>query len=605
MLSKNMNKKHGLALGALLGLWTGFVAAGCGDDGLARRVEGELVVTAVGTNVRYVEFGPVAPAFYDDSEDIVIDNGGDGELSITALEFIGDDTGYITPKTDLRQTPFTLTPEQSERLNFRLAIPRPADDAPPLACPAPPSDLPVEIDPARYCGQLTIRSNAARGEATQVVYILTNQGGGVLRIEPNVLNFGAPQVGRTQSQTFTIFNDGNGTLVVDSITKSEFSGNSDDNFSIEGFPFPLELQESESVEYTVEFTPETTDEVEGKLIVESNDPSNPMAVVSIRTGAANLAQIEVAPTELQFGEQTETKNVTITNTGSGAALLVTNVAISPRDSAYAVGELNGDTCTPIQGNYQKTIARQNSAVLCVTYTPGGNSNATLTISSNASNAPRVEVDLRAGPASPDAIIDPGNVIFSAAPGERFERELAIRNDGTADLTISGYELQGQLDEAELTLSPDPSGTVVGAGEIVSFTLVYERAENDLGLDVGAIIFNSNNPTELLVNVRNEAQAENFAPTAVITQSPDGAVDAGTAVTLDSADSSTQSGTITYHIWTLLNRPAGSGAEFGLDESAEPSITFTPDVPGRYRVQLVVGSDVGLEGAAVREITVSQ
>lgn len=195
------------------------------------------------------------------------------------------------------------------------------------------------------------------------------------------------------------------------------------------------------------------------------------------------------------------------------------------------------------------------------------------------------------------------MIFDAGLGESVSREFAIFNEGQAPLMLTGYTLQGSLDEMELSIDPDPAGVTIAPDGLAAFTLTYARRADDVGLDQGAILFESNNPVELSFNVRNNIQADAFAPVAVLTQSPDNPVAAGTAVTLDGSGSSSMSGDIEFYTWLLLERPNGSMAALPAVDAEADSVTFTPDVAGRYRVQLTVTSSLQLEGAAVREITV--
>ncbi len=590
-------------------------ASACGDS-LSKRVEGELVVEAGGGGVAlFTQFPAVRPASSGDSmEDIIIKNGGQGTLTITGIDIVADETGYITPKTTIASTPFSLETESTERIVLRLSIPDPNDNLPALKCPEP-VNLPEAIPLERYCGYMDIKSDSRIGDSRKRIYFLVSQTAGMIKVTPTVLTFDNPQVGRELRQKLTITNEStSGDLEIQKITKIDFTAGTSSLFQIDGFPWPVTLSPSETIEYDIVYNPTTTDAVSGRLEIESNDISQGKVTVTVQTGSASAAQIECTPESLLFPQAgpnaPETKEVTCTNTGNGAALLINNFDVRPAaaDDVYTVEfERNGEWM-PWTGGTTDTLARQNSKVYRVIYAPTADTGSvagTLRIQTNASNVPggELEIPLSGNEAAPDGRVSPSSIIFDAQPGDTVERAFSIRNEGLATLAINGFSFTQQLDEAEMSVSPDPAGVRVDPGEIASFLLTYNRMANDVGADQGSILFDTNNQTELSIFVRNNAQDNAFAPVCNIAQDPDGAVTTGTEITLDSADSEPSSGDITYTIWTMVSRPADSTAE--LSGESDAAITLTPDVAGSYRVQLTVGNSLDLECGQVREITVTE
>jgi hypothetical protein len=596
-----------LGLAAVL-VW----GAACGDDGLTKREEGEMIVRANGSDdALFVSFASVGRGFRTDSSpDIEVANGGTATVTITGVDVVTDSTGYITPKTSIPQTPFTIEPDGVLNVKFQLAVPA-STSADPINCPEPTSALPNGIPEDQYCGQVTFRTNARQGAQATTVYLLTNQQGGTLEINPTVVEFNNPLPGQSQTQRVTLRNASDQEeLSISNIYMTNVPTGFDRQFNLCGdvsFITSAPLGKSEAVECEITFTPEQTDEFQGQIVVESDDANNPMKVISVRVGAGTGAQIEVDPDALDFPNGAETQNFNVVNNGI-AALLINDVRLDPSEAeaSYTVGLVVDGACTDEVPRGTTIGGRGGTEVLCVTYEPnGGPTTATVEILSNATNVPNglAEVSLSAGQIEPAARLDPANMIFDAEVGESASREFAIINEGQAALEISGYELQGNLDAEEFEISPDPAGVTVAPGALTSFTLTDNRREDDVGLDQGAIVFLSNNPVDLTFNVRNNIQAEAIAPVADIVQSPDNPVAAGTAITLDGAGSSSETGIVQYYTWTLLDRPTGSAAELPQVAGDATSITFTPDVAGSYRVQLVVTSDQNLEGSAVREITV--
>lgn len=593
----------------------------CGDDGLTRVDRGELVVEAGGGLEAgfFVEFEAPRAGFTREAlNEIIIKNGNLGDLTITRIEVQADTTGYITAKTTIPETPYKMTSEETTTIRFQIQIPNPNLDPEPLACPEAPANLPEGIDPDRYCGEVTI-SSGAPDNLTRRVYFQINSSSGSIAVDPTVLTFDNPQAGRELTQQLSITNEAtDGVLTLQSIDKVDFTGGSDDRFRIDGFGFPNPIQPGETVVYDVIYSAETTDQVTGKLQVKSDDPNRPVVTVTVQTGDSPQAQIEVDRQALVFPEagpgNPETREITVTNTGSAAALVIQNFLITPtaaREAYTVTYDKAGDgTFVPWLNGDNTTIARQNSKVFRVTYEPmsGDSVTGNLRILSNAVNVPNgeVNINLSGGAASPIGAVIPANLIFDVTPGEVDSREFVIQNTGLADLEISGLSFTGTLSGDEFSVSPDPAGVTVAPGELASFTLTYSRMANDIGLDQGSVVFETNDPLmggQLLLNARNNSQDNAISPAPSIAQSPDGTVTVNSSVTLDGTGSDAGSGDIQYYIWTLISRPSGSTAD--LSNANGETVSLTPDVAGNYRVQLIVGNSLSLEGAATRDITVTE
>ncbi|MEL6179823.1 MAG: choice-of-anchor D domain-containing protein, partial [Myxococcota bacterium] len=284
-------------------------ASGCGgDDGIARVERAALSVTVGESGVTgFVSFPIVPPGQNRDAEQgaIVIGNAGsDGSvLTVTSITTIFDSTGYINVRGgSLPEVPFDLSGENKRRITLRLTIPAPAESDEPIACPDPPADLPSTVDSSLYCGQVDIVSNAPE-ENTATIYILVPQSEGEINVEPDVLTFEAPVIGQAIKRSFTITNDStSGELNVDNITLTDFTGGAEDRFSIEGFAWPTTLSPGEQLLYEVTYTPESTDEIQGSIEIESDDPSATTTIVSVRVTSSSTPQIMVSSDSLLFPE---------------------------------------------------------------------------------------------------------------------------------------------------------------------------------------------------------------------------------------------------------------------------------------------------------------
>lgn len=625
MMSKSLTpsaKTSGAAVTLLL-LLMAFVHVACGDDSLEVRDEGEMVVTAAGGDsdtALFINFPNTNAGFNNDSNPVIqVSNGGSAPFTLTRIEWVGDSTGYITLKTPLETDPDTgeyspvdVEPENVKTFQFNLRLPSNQEDNPPLNCPDITqnfAEIPQGIDADRYCGHITFRTNAPRGPKTSTVFFQVNQSDGKLTINPNILNYSAPEINRKQTQTFTFTNEGTGEISIQSINKVEFTTGTSSQFRLEGFcaSLPQPVPAGSPLTCELSFTPEQTEAVVGKLLVKYADPVEREAVITVRTTEGLTAQGAVEPTNLFFANGSagnpEDLQVTVTNNSNGASLIITNMEITPAGAvdAYTILDADGN---PLGQSINEIVPRQNSNVYTIRYEPTSSVsvNGKLEISTNATNIPggKLEVNLSSGDPTPSAYVAPGSITFDAEPGESFEREVSIHNEGLAALNLTGFSLQG-LEDTEWSVSPNPAGVTVGPDGRASFTLQYNRAADDLGLDQGLVIFESDNPEQLSVSVRNNIENNVFAPVAEMTQDPASPVSAGTEITLDGSGSSVMDSTISFYTWSLLDAPTGSSVE--LPETSTPTVAFTPDVPGSYRVQLVVTSEQGLEGAVVQEITV--
>ena len=613
-----------LALFTLLSVTS--LASACGDDGGIARVDRSALAVSVGGSgvTDFVSFPVVPPGQNRDAEQgaIEISNAGSGTLKVTNITTEFDSTGYITVRGgSLPEVPFELTGETRRSITLRLSIPAPSESEESIACPAPPADLPSTIDSSLYCGRIDIFSDAPE-ENTATIYVLVRQSDGRISVTPDVLTFQAPVIGQRTSQDFTITNEStSGELRLINIALTDFTGDSS-QFSIDGFGWPTNIRPGEQLVYTVNFTPESVDELTGKIEIESDDPSAAKTIVSVQVTSSSTPQIAVSPDSLLFPEAApgapQTQDLTITNEGTAAPLTVTQMAIRPAEAAAAYTVLWDDPATPEMdyvawqnGASQAVIPRSNSRVIQVRYTPpedGTSISGTLRITSNATNVPNgaVEVSLSGNSASPNGYIAPSTIIYNVAPGESETRNFTIGNRGLAPLTIDSLTVDGPtIMASDFTLDPDPVGMSVAPGELLAVELTHNRPAQGSAA-IGNLSFATNNPFgdgALSVNVQNSNSENAIAPVARISQDPDGGVTVGTAITFDGTESTPESGEISYYLWTLLERPADSSAD--LSEETGEVVALTPDTPGTYRVQLVVGNSLSLEGAAVREVIVME
>jgi hypothetical protein len=572
----------------------------CGDDGGFSRVEtAELTVTdtAGGEDFRYLEFDNLTIPGSTSDVSFNVKRVGNDTLTIASVDTVFDTSGWIRPVAEI--APGVLETTEQE---YKLRMERPnTSSGGNIQCPsvneAPDPDLVIDQGFGdRYCGHVTVTA-AAPNSKTITVYLLQSQVGGEASVVPDVVNFGGAPDENRHFEVDVVVSNTNPSAGSITLTSIEFSGAGvhSSALSFAGFPLPLVLDSATpSATYTIEFDPTTAEAFPAGVTAMFYFDGLSPKLVSILAATAAGPELSVSSDSLSFPNGTtaspESKELTVSNLGN-ATLLLNTLRIEP-PSAAAAYTLSVS---------QMTVPRQNSEVLTVTYQPPTAESVNGTLRMLGSGGIEKDIALFGGQAAPSGAVNPDSIEFNAAPGESQEREFAISNSGAAALTVTGADLSGLSDEFSLTGLSFP--VTVQPGELASATVQYARAADDIGVDVGNLILQTNNPGtgEIIVLVRNNNDESALPPSAVITQTPEGTVAAGSEVTLSAADSDANGGTITAIEWTLLEKPVGSSAT--LSSPSAETTTFTADQAGNYRVQLVVSN--GVDGSTVRTITVAQ
>ncbi len=359
--------------------------------------------------------------------------------------------------------------------------------------------------------------------------------------------------------------------------------------------------------WTVVFHPKTAGEKRAKLTIRSNGGTVP---VILKGGGEGRSVLEVSPMELSWPELDQgsegAKTLVLTNVGT-LPIEVSNIRIMPSIKRQFYG-ISGDGFEASEdgasGRLTSPIQKNESVRLSITYRASQPEpvEAELEIYHSAESPPSpVKVQLRGNSASPHMLVDPIQLLYSGtAPGTDSERTMVITNTGRANLVIDRIEIgpDGETQGYEnFTCHPDPCSAELGPNEYKTFRIVYHRPLDAVQLeDRGLANIFTNDPDQqpsFPVSLIARNTQGNLPPVAVIDVEPGTTVDVDTEVTLrcDRSYDPDDGQSISRCDWVLTDRPAASHAT--LDEQTteldEPN-TFTPDVPGVYRVVLVVTDD---------------
>ena len=270
---------------------------------------------------------------------------------------------------------------------------------------------------------LTIESNDAKQPALAVTSSGTGLGAPTIAVEPAQLDFGTVTLGQSAERDLTIRNDGTDELAVYSVQSNHAA------FSVVGdSTFKLAPQASKTL--TVRFVPTSLGERQASLTVQSSDSKLPTFVVSVSGIGFGMPAIVVEPAAIDLGSvplgQSAQRALTVRKSGSDDLHVS---AVQSSDPSFSVV---GDTAFQLAAGASKELTVQFSP------TRVGAQQATLTIQSNDTNHPTVNVALSGTALGvPGIAVEPTELDFGTLPlGQSTERTCTVRNDGTADLSVS-------------------------------------------------------------------------------------------------------------------------------------------------------------------------
>lgn len=207
-----------------------------------------------------------------------------------------------------------------------------------------------------------------------------------LSLSSSTFNFQTVVVGQTATQTLQISNTGNAPLDITALSVS------DDEFSFSGPSIPRVVLPSNSLTYTLAFSPTTSGNASATIKITSNASTAAETIALAGTGEKAFADLVITPPAINFGnltlKTTSTQNVTLQNTGD------INMAIQ---GVTVVGA--GFGYSDLSPGF--TLAPNQKVTFQVWFTPAvaGPSSATLSLLSSNLSSPGV-LDLTGTGVSP-------------------------------------------------------------------------------------------------------------------------------------------------------------------------------------------------------------
>jgi hypothetical protein len=274
--------------------------------------------------------------------------------------------------------------------------------------------------PGNLSANISVVDNIAPPSSPQLIPLSGTGTQPAVRLSPSSLTFSNQAVGTTSpTQTVTLTNTGNGTLMITSIAASgDFAETNTCGSS---------LIAGAHCTISVTFKPTAAGTRTGSVSVSDNAPGSPQTVSLTGTGTAPAATLN--PSSLTFALQmANTTSVaqveTLTNTGTA------NLTISSIAASANFGQTN--TCT-------SPIAPSGNCTISVTFTPtaSGVLNGTVTITDNASPTTQT-VSLTGTGGALSATATPGSLSFGnelVGTGTA-SQNVTLTNTGTVGMNVT-------------------------------------------------------------------------------------------------------------------------------------------------------------------------
>ncbi len=430
----------------------------------------------------------------------------------------------------------------------------------------------------------------------------------VLADETNhTMNFDAQQVGtESDAKEYSIENE---EKEPGKITERVISGAEKSDFEVEGCSKDSDVEGGESCTLEVKFKPTSTGEnnqreatIKITLMVGDESTLYTIKLVAERKGKTPKPKLELssdglsADGKLDFGkaETATTKTLAISNNGEDESIL-TGITFSVDGTAFGVSE---DNCKD-----ESLLASGKSCMVKITFTPkaGETSNATLKITSNASDRPTEVVTLTGKGVEAvqktttidinEAALKVGTVKVGES---QTDHKIEITNTSTAPLKITAVNpTSGEFAVALGTCE----NAEVAANESCELDVTFkptEVGERNAILTITANV-EKGSQTVTLTGTGKPKQTENQLPTASFTVTPE----SGTApltVELDATASTDSDGTIEKYEWT-----SSCGGTIKDGENTSDTL----DSAGSCKITLTVTDDKGETDTVDKTVLVQQ
>jgi Abnormal spindle-like microcephaly-assoc'd, ASPM-SPD-2-Hydin len=276
----------------------------------------------------------------------------------------------------------------------------------------------------------------------------------VFSASPASLAFGAVKVGATASQTVTIANTGNSALSITGIHSSPAV------FTVS--QSPLTIPPGTTSVLIVTFAPNAAGAFTGTLTMQTNDPNQATATITL-TGTGGEPAAAWTPPSLDFGTveagATSPLSVTVTNSGS-VTLHVTGITASPPVFTASSAQLS--------------VPPGGSQTIQVTFAPAvtGSYTANLDFQTDDPSHASDTVPMTGTGALPSVTWTPTSMAFGTIPpSSTATQDLVITNNGAADLHVTNAQVTYPAGQSN-GFTASPTSLTIPPGQTGSITVTF-------------------------------------------------------------------------------------------------------------------------------------
>ncbi|MDP7111924.1 MAG: choice-of-anchor D domain-containing protein, partial [Myxococcota bacterium] len=401
--------------------------------------ENELqgLIPDIFVNPDEVQFGTVT-AGVTSEQLLAVHNSGGGTLTVSSVVIqdgssgfgVEDFAGEITPESFVELT-VTFDPMQLGPAEDVIVIDSDDPDEPEVLVPVYAVDVLPAPEPA-------------------------------IAWSPSSLDWGAVLSGQSITKVVTLSSVGTSDLDVLSVYLA--TGTSAD-FYLVGNPAPVSLAPGAVTEVQVSYAPSDAAPDAGNLMISSNDPDTPQAMVPLTGELEQAPDIELIPTHLAFDQpgvgNEQTMDAQIWNVGDLDLELGTLTTVGSVEF------------TLDQDPSLEVIAPGESTTVVVRYAPTDTTadNGSVLIPSNDPDEDPAVLTLSAPAPYPIIEADPWSVDFGDVKiGTSSSEWVLVSNVGTANLELYSVSIGGNQ---SFSVTSNPAGTVLAPGDSVQMEVTFE------------------------------------------------------------------------------------------------------------------------------------